>query len=202
MIRAGIGAVHPGRLRLRAQPFRGRVSGWGLCMMLAAGMAGADTVMQVQLHSGNMLAEWPMPEGAELQLSWAHSVTGGPVADCFIHSGGRLVLTRSYLHDFAAGLGEVQGRGRLVSAPEGGYWIEGIDMALPDNRLSLRIGAAQVGHMLRQGAGACDPDPAAAGLAELPLSQIAAGEGVWLTLLQPADDAQHGSAEISGNLAH
>lgn len=93
-------------------------------------------------------ASAPMPEGQELCLEWAHSVTGGAVADCFENRAGQMVLTRSFLHDFAAGLGMHPERGTLVSAPGGGYWIEGLDTALPGNRLVLRSGGAAVGHRL------------------------------------------------------
>jgi hypothetical protein len=68
------------------------------------------------------------------------------------NTSGHFILTRSYLHDFAAGLGEVVGRGTLTPADGGGYWIEGIDEAMPDNALSLRIGAVRVGHALQLGA--------------------------------------------------
>lgn len=109
--------------------------------------AGAD-VLKVRLASGEVLAEWPMEEGHEVCLTWFHSVTGGDVADCFVNDAGRLVLMRSYLHDFAAGLGESPGRGTLSPAPGGGYWIEGIGEVMPGNALALRIGGAAVDHRL------------------------------------------------------
>ncbi len=120
---------------------------FGAALWLSA-PAMADPVLQVQLGSGDMLAEWPMPEGREACLTWAHSVTGGKVADCFIQQHGQFMLARSYLHDFAAGLGEVEGRGRLIPAPEGGYWIEDMAEPIAGNTLPIRIGAASVGHRL------------------------------------------------------
>lgn len=57
-----------------------------------------------------------------------------------------MILERSFLHDFAAGLGEIAGRGRLTSAPGEGYWIEGIDEVLPEGGLALRVGSRRVGH--------------------------------------------------------
>lgn len=94
------------------------------------------------------------------------------MADCFVNRAGRLVLDRAYLHDFAAGLGEVRGRGTLVAAPEGGYWIMGIDEALPDNRLTLRIGPARVGHRL----------------GDLALSELVPDRRATLELLTTADN--------------
>ncbi|MGY6634566.1 MAG: DUF1850 domain-containing protein [Alkalilacustris sp.] len=115
----------------------------------------------------------PMSEGTEICLHWSHSVTGGDVIDCFENRGGRLTLVRSFLHDFAAGLGTVEGRGTLEPAAGGGYWITGIDEALPHDRLTLRVGRARVGHRL------VGPD----GI--LALSELAPGTLVSLTLAPP-----------------
>jgi hypothetical protein len=122
-----------------------------LAILLASPVC-AESVLDVRLGSGEVLAQWPMAEGQELCLTWAHSVTGGKVADCFTNTAGQFMLMRSYLHDFAAGLGEVAGRGTLRPAQGGGYWIEGIEEAMPENTLLLRIGAAPVGHILQLGA--------------------------------------------------
>jgi len=89
-------------------------------------------------------------------LSWAHSVTGGAVMDCFQMRDQQLFLTHSYLHDFAAGLGEVPGRGHIRAADDGGYWIEGINEPLPPEGLALRIGPDAVGHVLRSELGTRD----------------------------------------------
>ena len=113
--------------------------------------AQADPVLHALGDGDAVLAEFPMAEGQEICLHWAHSVTGGDVADCFENRAGNLTLTRSYLHDFAAGLGEVEGRGTLIPDPQGGYWIIEMNEALPDNRLALRTGAADVGHRLVAG---------------------------------------------------
>ncbi len=119
-----------------------------LAALLMALPAWAEPFVEIRID-GSVLRTLPLPEGQELCLTWAHSVTGGKVADCFENLAGQLVLTRSYLHDFAAGLGEVAGRGRLVPATGGGYWIEQMNEPLPDNTLTLRIGSARVGHVLR-----------------------------------------------------
>ena len=121
-----------------------------------------------------MIAAMEFPAGSEICLHWSHSVTGGPVADCFEHHDGRLVLMRSYLHDFAAGLGEVPGRGRIEAAPEGGYWITDIAEIMPDNALAIRIGPERVGHVL-EGQGQT-----------LALSQLAPDQRAHLRLTTPA----------------
>lgn len=127
------------------QVFAGRplVAALLLCPVLAS----ADPVLRVTTSDG-VIASIPMPDGSEICLSWAHSVTNGAVADCFVNRSGTLVLDRAYLHDFAAGLGEVAGRGTITPAIVGGYWISGMNDALRDNRLTLRIGPASVGHRL------------------------------------------------------
>jgi hypothetical protein len=141
-----------------------------LLALLACCALAADPVLEVHLGSGAVLAQWPMAAGQELCLTWAHSVTGGRVADCFVNDAGRFTLQRSYLHDFAAGLGEVAGRGTVTPAEDGGYWIDAIAEAMPDNVLLLRIGAPQVGHELRLGA------------RHLALSEIAPGQRARIML--------------------
>ena len=121
---------------------------WGV----GASAAQAETVLRVERADGSVLVEALAPAGADWCLRWRHSVTGGKVADCFTNDGGRMILVRSFLHDFAAGLGTVEGRGgRLVSAPGGGYWIEGINEPIPGNALALRVGEQRVGHRLEIG---------------------------------------------------
>lgn len=109
-------------------------------------------------------------EGQEWCLRWFHSVTHGKVADCFVNDHGHMMLEKSYLHDFAAGLGEVLGRGHLVNAEGRGYWIEDIDERISDDTLILRVGHKQVAHHVTIG----DRD--------LRLSDRAAGERVTLSL--------------------
>ncbi|WP_412031018.1 DUF1850 domain-containing protein [Halomonas sp. M4R1S46] len=97
---------------------------------------------------GQALVRLPMPEGAGWCLAWNHSVEGFPVHDCYRNRGGHMVLERSHLPDFAAGLDHIPGRGRQVSDGEGGYWIEEIDEPVPGDRYRLRVGARRVDHRL------------------------------------------------------
>lgn len=140
-------------------------------LALSAGPAPAQPVLWVvDAASGQEIARLAAPEGGEWCLSWAHSVTGGAVADCMALRGGVAVLTRSFLHDAAAGLGDLPGRGRMRPAEGGGYWIEEINEALPPEGLRLRIGPPVVGHVLTSPAG------------RLALSELAAGRRVFLRL--------------------
>ena len=136
--------------------------------LLPAGIAAGDT-LAVEAADGPLLA-FPVADGAEWCLHWNHSVTGGAVSDCFVNRSGTMMLTRSYLHDFAAGLGEVLGRGTLRAAEDGGYWIENMREPIPDNALVLRVGRPAVNHRLEIGG------------EEHSLSAIAAGERVTLHL--------------------
>lgn len=123
-------------------------------VMAAAGPAvtRADPVsdwLQIALRDGTDLAGLALPAGSEFCLTWFHSVTGGPVADCFANRAGVLMLKSSFLHDYAAGLGDLPGRGRLRPVPGGGYLIEDMDEPMDANRLHLRIAAPRVAQALR-----------------------------------------------------
>ena len=146
----------------------GRPVAAALSVLLSAGAASGGT-LTVEAADGPLLA-FPVADGAEWCLKWNHSVTGGAVVDCFASRSGRMTLTRSYLHDFAAGLGEVPGRGTLRPADEGGYWIEDMSEPIPGNALVLRVGRAAVDHRL------------AVGGEEHSLSALAAGRRVTLRL--------------------
>ncbi|WP_422073501.1 DUF1850 domain-containing protein [Tranquillimonas rosea] len=146
----------------------GRLATAALTCLLWPGALHAAT-LEVQAPDRTLLSV-EVAEGEEWCLKWHHSVTGGRVADCFVNTGGHMVLEKSYLHDFAAGLGEVQGRGTLVPAEGRGYWITGIDERIAGDTLVLRVGRRSVGHHLTIGG------------ADHRLSEQAAGERVTLRL--------------------
>jgi len=146
--------------------------------VIGSGALAADGLrygLAVSGPDGGILVQM---EGPDFCLHWAHSVTGGAVADCFEIRAGVLVLTRSYLHDFAAGLGHIPGRGQQRAAAQGGYWIDGIDEPVPGNALVLRVGAPHVGHRI------------IANGHEANLSALAAGTRVMLRPhpIAPSDD--------------
>jgi hypothetical protein len=131
--------------------------------MLTGAPLWAQGKLVVETKAGLRIGELAFAPGQEICLRWAHSVTGGTVADCFANKDGTLHLKRSYLHDFAAGLGEVAGRGTLRSDSNGGYWIDDINEAIPDNALRLRIGTPRVGHVLTDGTNRLNLSARAAG---------------------------------------
>lgn len=103
--------------------------------------------LQIRASDNRIIASLPLPVGGRFCLHWNHSVTGGKVADCFTNHRGVLTLTTSFLHDYAAGLGDLPGRG-TVRAVADGYVIDNIDEALPRG-LPLRIAAPRVAQELR-----------------------------------------------------
>ncbi len=125
-------------------------------------------VLEIGDANGATLKTVALDASGEWCLHWNHSVTGGPVADCFEIRSGAMVLTRSYMHDYAAGLGDMPGRGVQRPAERGGYWIEQIDEALPGNALSLRVGNSRVRHRVVHAG------------REIDLSAFAAGQRVTL----------------------
>lgn len=123
-----------------------------VCAALAASPAAAGgAVIRVTDEADAVLFERQVARDETWCLVWNHSVTGIEVSDCFRQDGGRLVLARSHQPDFAAGLGDIPGRGRVVSDGAGGYWIEDIDMPLEGDRVPLRLGGPKVDHRLRIG---------------------------------------------------
>lgn len=109
---------------------------------------GTSWWLQVVEPSGEPLVSIPMPVGAGWCLAWNHSVEGFAVHDCYRNQAGRMVLERSHLPDFAAGLDHIPGRGRQISDGRGGYWIEDINEPVPGNRYRLRVGSSKVNHRL------------------------------------------------------
>lgn len=81
-----------------------------------------------------------------------------------------MLLYSSHQPDFAAGLGYLEGRGKLVNDGKGGYLITQINDPVPDNALILRVGSQAVNHrVLYKGQ-------------EKSLSNVAAGQRVTLRL--------------------
>lgn len=147
-----------------------------LALALSGGVALSSESSRLEVigEDGRLLAFMAMPEGRRWCLGWNHSVAGFPVLDCYRHLEGRMVLERSHLPDFAAGLGHIPGRGRQVSDGEGGYWIEAIDEPVPGNAYRLRVGSLRVDHRLVTD----DRD--------IRLSELAANQGVTIRLSAPS----------------
>ena len=112
--------------------------------------ASAD-ILAITHEDGRELVRLPVEDGDSWCVRWRHSVQGFEVADCYRNRGGRMVLVRAHLPDFAAGLDHIPGRGRQVSDGAGGYWIEGIEEPVPGNAYVLRPGLDLVDHRLAIG---------------------------------------------------
>ena len=103
------------------------------------------------IATGQPLGCLSVPEGTRWSVLWNHSVKGFEVEDIYENRGGVMMLVRSHLPDFAAGLDHIPGRGRQISDGQGGYWIEDLDEPVPGNAYVLRPGRAAVDHRLRAG---------------------------------------------------
>lgn len=104
--------------------------------------------LQVIGPDSKLLVSVPVPDGAGWCLAWNHSVEGFTVHDCYRNLVGQMLLERSHLPDFAAGLDHIPGRGRQISDGQGGYWIEDINEPVPGSRYRLRVGSDKVNHRL------------------------------------------------------
>ncbi|HSH49024.1 MAG TPA: DUF1850 domain-containing protein [Halomonas sp.] len=169
-----------------------------------------DRWLQVVDVFGEPLVSVPMPAGAGWCLAWNHSVEGFTVHDCYRNRAGRMLLERSHLPDFAAGLDHVPGRGRQISDGRGGYWIEDINEPVPGNRYRLRVGSLAVNHRLvshgtpsleqllndsaQTGCTALTPGVEAGAEAIISLSDLAANQGVTVQLVA-STSCYHGASE-------
>lgn len=104
--------------------------------------------LQVVGPDSKLLVSFPVPDGAGWCLAWNHSVEGFTVHDCYRNQAGQMLLERSHLPDFAAGLDHIPGRGRQVSDGQGGYWIEELNEPVAGGRYRLRVGSDKVNHRL------------------------------------------------------
>jgi len=96
----------------------------------------------------------PVRDGEKVELAWVHSVSAIPVREVFVVRGGELVLMETHNQWFAAGLGEVAGRGRTVA--EANHAVAIVDINEPSNGLILRIGSPGIHHTLKLGGFSCD----------------------------------------------
>ncbi|OZB19172.1 MAG: hypothetical protein B7X58_02850 [Marinobacter sp. 34-60-7] len=133
-------------------------TGVGLAMLLwavgptaTAGEDGQSWWVEVLSEQNTLLAQARLPESNEWCLLWNHSVQGFPVADCFRVTEGQLFLDSSHTPDFAAGLGYIEGRGRLESDQNHGYRIEDMNVPIAGNVLPLRVGSNAVRHRVQLG---------------------------------------------------
>lgn len=134
--------------------------------------AEASTLTATRIETGDTLATFEVADGDGWCVLWHHSVQGFEVSDCYENRGGRMVLVRAHLPDFAAGLDHIPGRGIQVSDGNGGYFIEDINEAVPNNAYVLRPGAGLVDHRISIGA------------TQVSLSKVAPRERVRIALTE------------------
>jgi hypothetical protein len=94
-----------------------------------------------------VLFKLELSPGATWHIAWNHSVAGITVRDYYRWDGTQMIFMASFTPDFAAGLGHIPGRGRVVAGPRG-YWLLGINEAVTDNSYFLRVGSSSVNHRL------------------------------------------------------
>lgn len=146
-----------------------------MLLLFPLSSAAAEMLVASRAGDGTVLAKAEIPDGAGWCVLWRHSVQGFEVADCYRNRSGRMVLDRSHLPDFAAGLDHIPGRGVQRSDGHGGYWIEDLDEPVPGNAYILRPGSMAVDHRLRIGA------------REISLSALATHERVRIALTPDED---------------
>ena len=118
-----------------------------IALLLSLSPASAETLIATRFD-GVVIARFHIPEGEGWCINWRHSVQGFEVSDCYLNQGGLMVLDRSHLPDFAAGLDHIPGRGIQLSDGMGGYWIIDLNEPVPGNAYILRPGSPKVDHRI------------------------------------------------------
>lgn len=124
---------------------------WALFPTAVSAQNATPWQLSVSAPGQSRLVEVDLPEAGRWCLVWNHSVQGFPVTDCFRMQEGQLMLDSTHTPDFAAGLGYTSGRGTLTSDNNHGYRIVEMQVPIPNNRLSLRVGAPSVNHRIKVG---------------------------------------------------
>lgn len=97
-------------------------------------------------HGGDVLAELPEDH---FTVSYVHSIDGLPIEEDLRTQDGRLVVERTRLVQFGAGMGQIAGEGRGYA--EGRWWVvDDLDRDIGDELL-LRVGVPRIDHRLRAG---------------------------------------------------
>ncbi len=116
-------------------------------------LAWPVTVLQVGVERlGSVF--FPVREGSVVELEWIHSVSAIPVREVFEVAGGELWLEETHNPWFAAGLGEISGRGRTVA--EGDHAVAIVDIHERAEEMVLRIGNPEIHHTIRVAGRQCD----------------------------------------------
>lgn len=110
-------------------------------------------VLEVSVEGVGTL-RYPVRTGERVELTWIHSVSAIPVREVFEVRGGDLWLMETHNPWFAAGLGEIAGRGRTVS--EEGHAVAIVDINERADGMVLRIGSPEIHHTLIVGGRRCD----------------------------------------------
>ena len=125
----------------------GAIGGALTALLLSLSPAFAETLIATR-SDGVVIARFHIPEGEGWCINWRHSVQGFEVSDCYLNQGGLMVLDRSHLPDFAAGLDHIPGRGIQLSDGMGGYWIVDLNEPVPGTAYILRPGGPKVDHRI------------------------------------------------------
>ena len=102
----------------------------------------------IRLDDGVILLSLDLWQEPSWVIQWNHSVTGVLVSDFYLLENGLMLLTDSHTPAFDAGLGHIQGRGKLESDNNHGYWIRDIDEPVSNNKYFLRVGSESVNHRI------------------------------------------------------
>jgi hypothetical protein len=124
-------------------------------------------LLEVRLEEGQVLWREALRPGEPVTVSYRHSVTGRPVREVYtLGAGGGLRVREHAYRTQGAGLGQVEGEGRVLEAPGGWTRVVGLDRDV--GAFALRVGQPSADHRLQVRG------------RELELSRTWAGKRVWI----------------------
>lgn len=137
----------------------------------AAGLGALSLIqrplLEVRLEGGPVVWREALSPGEPVVLSYRHSVTGQPVREVYALTEGAELRVREHAYRTqGAGLGQIDGEGRVLETPGGWTRVVGLDRRV--GTFALRVGQGPQDHRLQ------------ARGRELELSRTLSGRRVWI----------------------
>lgn len=114
-------------------------------VVIAAALVPIRQVLTISA-GGELLAVWP---AEAVTITYVHSIDHLPIEEDLRVRDGELIVERTRLKEFGAGMGQIEGEG--TGRAEGEWWvIDDLDRVI-GSELHIRAGAIGVDHRITNG---------------------------------------------------